>query len=144
MKFLVTVVALSLSVSAFSLTLKEKKTFKEWNEWLRSDSSAHKRVKDKCGIEIPASVSEDMVTPYMEANSSAATNCDSVRDQLITLCGDKDVKEAVTAKVKKVDCKLGKKGEVAIKLNGSTLEAALGVGGANVEDRVKEYLENNL
>lgn len=145
MKHVFIATVLVVSTSAFALTLKEKKQFAEWQDYLKSESSSYvKWTKDKCGYDIPVKMDEAFTTPFMEANTNAASYCDSARDAIQYMCEDKTSKEAITAKIKSIHCKLGKKEEASYKLNGTTLEFTVGLGAPNLRDKTKEWLENNL
>lgn len=141
--FIVALVLVSTSVSA--LTLKEKKQLNDWNDYLKSESDSYvKSFKDKCGYDLKVTMEDKFTTPFMMANTNAASYCDSPRSAMSRMCEDKTSKEAISGKIKAVNCKLGKDGETAFKLNGSTLEFTVGLNAANLDDKSKEWLENNL
>ncbi|MES2525672.1 MAG: hypothetical protein V4598_01240 [Bdellovibrionota bacterium] len=142
-KFIVLLALVTTTASA--LTLKEKKQFAEWQEYLTSESSSYvKWTKDKCGYDIPVKMEEAFVTPFMTENTNAASYCDSAREAIQSMCEDKMSKDAISKKIKSISCKLGKKEEIAYKINGSVLEFTVGIGAANLKDKTKEWLENNL
>lgn len=145
MKKFAVALALVVSTSAFALTLKEKKQYADWQAYLTSESDSYvKWFKDKCGYDMPVKMGEEFVTPFMAANSNAASYCDSVRSKMSSMCEDKLSKEAISKKIKSVTCKLGKEGQADFKLNGTTLEFTVGLNASNLEDKAKEWLENNL
>ena len=137
---------LCFSTSAFALTLKEKKQFMKWQDQLAKEDEygGAETFKKKCGVEIPASLDEHMVTPFMEKNASLSSYCGSARKAMAGMCSDATSKESILKQVKKIDCKGGKEGELNIKLSGSTLVLTFGTGAANMDEKVKEFLENNL
>ncbi len=145
MKF-VSIVAIALvSFSAFALTLAEKKKFASWQEYLTGSEGYAATFKTKCGYDLPISMEEKFVTPFMEAGSNAASYCDATRSSMSSMCeADKLNKDAITAKIKKVDCKLGEKGKIDFKLTGTTLVMTVGLDAANLDDKVKEFLDKNL
>ena len=145
MKHVFIVLALVISAQASALTLKERKQFADWQEYLKSESSSYiKTFKDKCGYDMPVTMEDKFVTPFMEANTSAPSYCDSPRSVMASMCDDKLSKEAISKKIKAVTCKLGKAEEASFKLNGSTLEFTVGLGASNLDDKAKAWLENNL
>lgn len=144
-KFIVLLALISTSVSA--LTLKEKKQLADWQTGLDAvDSSEYYRghFKTKCGYDMPLKLDEKFVTPFMEANTSAAAYCDAARSSMSSMCDDKMSKEAISKKIKSISCKLGKPEEASLKIAGSTLEFTVGLGAANLDQKVREFLENNL
>ncbi len=142
-KFIVLLVLVSTSVSA--LTLKEKKQWVEWQDYMTNkDSSYIGTFKEKCGYDLPVKMEEKFVTPFMEANTSAPSYCDSPRSTMSSMCADKTSKDAIAGKIKAVECKLGKPEEVSFKFNGSTLVFTVGLGASNLDDKIKTWLENNL
>ncbi len=145
MKHVFIVLSLVLSFQVSALTLKEKKQFAEWQDYMKSDSSSYiKTFKDKCGYDMPVTIDEKFVTPFMEANTSAPAYCDTPRSVMSSMCDDKLSKEAISKKIKAVTCKLGKGEEASYKFNGSTLEFTVGLGASNLDDKTKAWLENNL
>lgn len=144
MKLLAIALTFAVTTSTFALTLKEKKQFADWQDYLKGDSSYAKTVKEKCGYDMPVKMEESFTTPFMTENANAASYCDSAREAIGYMCQDKMSKDAISKKVKSISCKLGKKEEVAFKLNGTTLEFTVGYGAANLSDKTKEWLENNL
>lgn len=144
MKLIIAVLTITFSVSAFSLNLKEKKQFDDWKTWLTSSDSWQSAAKEKCGVDFAVTFDEGMVTPFMATSANPAAYCDGVREGMASMCEDKTYKDAIAKQVKKVHCKLGKKDELAFKMNGSTIEATMGVEAANINTKTKEFLENNL
>ena len=141
-KLFVLVLALSFATPAFALTLKEKKQVQAWNDYLKDESQSYvKSFKDKCGYDLPVTMEEKFATPFMEANTNAASYCDSPRSAMSGMCEDATSKDSIAKQVKKVDCKLGEKGKVNIKLTGTTLTFTVGVEAANLDDAVKTFLE---
>ena len=132
--------------SAFALNLKEQQTLKYWKDSLAKTTTegyAGEVVK-KCGYEIPADIDEKMVTPFMAENASGWSYCDSVYSTLSGMCEDKLAKDLIKKNIKKLSCKLGKKEEATFKLEKGTLTFTYGVGASNLNDKVKDFLENNL
>ena len=147
MKFMVWMMLALVSVSAFALTLAEKKKQKYWEDEIagKEGQGYAKTFKDKCGYDLPVTMEEKMVTPFLEANTSLSSYCDAPRAAMSSMCeADKMNKDAITAKIKKVDCKLGEKGKVDMKLSGSTLVFTVGLDAANLEDAVKTFLDKSL
>lgn len=144
MQKFITIVAISLfSFSAFSLTLIERKKQAEWQEEIKTGGYST-TFKSKCGYDMPLTMEEKFVTPFMAANTSAPSYCDSTRSAMSSMCDDKLSKEAITQKIKKVECKLGAKGQKDLKLNGTTLVFTVGLDASNLDDAVKTFLEHNL
>jgi hypothetical protein len=146
MKLLSILVAAMFVGSAGALTLKEQKKWKDWQEYLKSpDQSYIGKVKEKCGYEIPLTMEEKFVTPFMAANAHAASYCDSTRSAISGMCADDTSKAAIAKNIKKIVCKYAaKEGEVGFALNGGTLTMTVGLNAANLDAKVTEYLENNL
>jgi hypothetical protein len=145
--FVVAVLALmAVGSSASALTFKEKKQYQEWVNYLKDENSSYvKTVKDKCGYDIPVTIEDKFTTPFMAANAHAAAFCDETRSQISSMCEDATSKEAIKAKIKKIQCVLAKKeDEASFKLAGGTLTFTVGVKASNLGDKVKEFLENNL
>ncbi len=140
------VLFLAIGSTSLALTLKEKKQYKEWSDYLKDPSASYaKTVKDKCGYEIPATLEEKLTTPFMTENANAASYCDEVRSKISDMCSDATSKDAIKAKVKKVNCVLAAKPEDAtFKISGGTLTFSFGVKASNLGDKAKEFLENNL
>lgn len=125
---------MAISSTASALTLKEKKQYKEWQEYLVNKRSSYvKTAKDK------------FTTPFMAASANAASYCDEARSRISSMCEDATSKEAIKAKIKKIHCTLASKEEEAsFKLAGGTLTFTFGVKASNLGDKVKDFLENNL
>jgi hypothetical protein len=80
----------------------------------------------------------------MEANTNAASYCDSALSAIARLCKDDASKAELKQKVKKLNCKLGKGKEAKLALSGGTLDFTVGLDAANLDDVVKDWLENHL
>ena len=147
MKFLAIMALVLVSSSAFSLTLAEKKQWASWQTDLTGDSGYASTFKTKCGYDLPVTMEEKFLAPFMEANTSAPAYCDSARSAMSSMCeADKLNKEAITAGVKKVECKLGEKDKVSFNLDKKTkvLTMTVGLGAANLDDEAKKFLDKNL
>jgi hypothetical protein len=145
MKIILLVTALIMSSSSFALTIKEKKQLADWNAQLTdSENTMTKLIVDKCGIKVPVKLDEKFATAFMEANASAAGYCESVRTSIANMCDDKIAKDAIAKKLKSIDCKAGKPEETSFKWNGGALQVTLGLNAANIEDKTKNWIENNL
>ena len=135
----------TFATSAMALTLKEQKQYKAWQAYLTDPSQSYvKSVKDKCGYDIPLTMEDKFTTTFMEANTHAASYCDSTRSAISSMCEDETSKAAIKKNIKKIECKLGTKEKADFKLNAGTLTFTVGLGASNLDDKVKEYLENNL
>lgn len=143
-KMMVGVVALMLGGTAFALTMKERQQVEKWHKALEGSTSQGRFVKTRCGVDIPAAFDEDMVTPFMEANASAAAYCDSAREAIGMLCADATAKKAVVEQIAKVSCKVAPKGTVSFKLGAKTFEMSVGPDVSNLSAKAKKYLEDNL
>ena len=147
LKFILVTVLIAVGSFANALTLKERKTLTEWKTYL-TDPAADgntKYFKDKCGYDLPVTIDEKTVTPFMAANASAPSYCDEARGTMGKMCDDdKENKKAISDKIKKVSCHLGKEGEYTLKLNGTELVVTMGVNSSNLPEKIKEFLENNL
>jgi len=134
------------ATSAQALTLKEKKQYQAWKTWLADPAQSNiGAAKDKCGYAIPFTLDQALTTPFMEESSDAAAYCDELYNALAETCGDDTGKQAVKAKVTKITCKLGKKEEVSFALSKTgVLKFTFGVGAANLKDKAKKFLEDNL
>lgn len=147
MKMFLSLVALfSISLSAQALTLAEKKQYASWKEEMGDASKTYslERFKKNCGYDMPVSLDEKMVTPFMAANASLTSYCDSPRSVLGSMCEDATSKAEIVKKVKKITCLLGKKGEISYKLNGTEVVYTVGLDAANLDDAAKKFFENNL
>jgi hypothetical protein len=136
-----------LATTAQAATLAEKKQLEKWNAYLTdADSSYVKTVQDKCGVAIAVKLDDAFVTSaFMKESVNAAAFCDSAREGVATLCGDATSKSEVVKRVKSISCHPSKTAEeLTFKLNGSTLDLTVGTQGANIADKAKEFLENNL
>lgn len=143
--FLSIISVFSISLSAQALTLAEKKQIAKWKEDIGSSTEySSEQFKKKCGYDMPVSLDEKMVTPFMADNSSLPAFCDSPRSVMASMCDDAISKTEITKKVKKVTCLLGKKGEISYKLNGTELVYTVGLGASNLDEAAKKFLENNL
>jgi hypothetical protein len=131
--------------SAIALTPKEAEKFKYWQDYLKDPKQSYsEKVKTNCGYEIPITIDEKFVTPFMTANTHAASYCDSTRSAIASLCKREAIKPYVVRNIKKIDCKFGKEKEVAFNLNGGTFTFTVGLHTPNLDEKVKEYLENNM
>lgn len=145
MKKMILVIAALVGSTAMALTLKEQKQYKEWQAYLIDpDQSYVKTVKEKCGYDIPVTMEDKFVTPFMAENASAPSYCDTPRGTISSMCDDETSKTAIKKNIKKIECKLGAKQKVEFKLSGGTLTMTVGVGASNLDEKAKEYLENNL
>ncbi len=143
--FALFVIVLAFVSSASALNLKEKKQLNDWQAYLKDPGQSYiGKVKENCGFSPAVSLDEKMVTPFMTENANAASYCDAVLSTMSGMCEDATAKPMIVKSIKKIDCKLGKKGEVAFALKGGTLTFTYGVGGSNLNEKTKEYLENNL
>lgn len=142
------ILVLAISSTSFALTLKEKKKFEEWNEYLKNPSSSYiKTFKDKCGYDLPVTMEEAFVTPFMTGNSNAASYCDTPRSVMSSMCEDATSKKAITDAIKKVTCKYtSKKGVLDFKIDkkSKTLEMTVAIDASNLDEKTKTFLENNL
>ena len=134
---------LFVTTSAFALNLNEKTQMAKWNEHLKGTDGHGPTFKANCGYELPVSFDENMVTPFMAKNSDVATNCDLARSAMADMC-KKPIQKAAIAKIKSLHCKLGKEEEVSFKISKTALEFTVGVSAPNIEDKTREFLENNL
>ena len=134
-----------VSSSAFAMNLAEKKQFAEWQAYLTDASQSHvETAKKNCGYDIPVTIEDKFTTPFMAANTSAASYCDSARSTISDMCQDAMSKAEITKKIKKITCKLGKAEEATFKLNGTELVFTVGLGASNLEQKTKKFLESNL
>lgn len=145
-------IALALTLSFFgvassaqALTLAEKKQVKEWNDYLKDESQSYvKSVKDKCGIDLPLTMDEKLVTVFMGKNANAASYCDSTREGISSMCEDETSKKEIIAKIKSISCKLGKGEESSYSLKNQVLTFTVGPDAGNLPDKVKAFLEKSL
>ena len=144
-RLIVLFLMLGFCSTSSALTLKEKKQFEDWKKYTTDESQSYvKTVKNKCGINIPLTLDEKMVTPFMEVNANAASYCDSMRSAISSMCDDATSKASIVKQVKSATCKNGPKEKVSLKLVSKNLEMTVGPGAANLDDAVKAFLENNL
>jgi hypothetical protein len=134
---------LFVTTSSFALTTKEKIKLGDWSNYLKSEDSYSETVKKNCGHAIEVKIDENMVTPFLADNSDPSRGCDVPRSAMAELCKTDAYKTAIS-KIKKIHCKIGKAGEASFSVSGDTLTVNLGLSAPNVEDKAKEYLENNL
>ena len=131
--------------SAHALTLKEKQKKEYWAKELADEKSHEvKDFKAKCGYDIPIAFEDKMVTTFLEKNTSLSSYCGAPRDAMRGMCKDETAKKEITAKVKKITCKLGGEKEKLFKLEGGEFILTVGPGATNLEREIKEWLENNL
>ena len=143
----ITLIAAVLTVAfgAQALTLKEKKQMGEWKTYLTDASQSYvKTAKDNCGYDIPVTIDEAFVTPFMTANANAASYCDTPRSVLSSMCTDPTSKAEIVKKVKKITCKLGKPDEKSLKFNGTEVIFTVGVSASNLDEAAKTFFENKL
>ena len=145
MKLLIILTIAAGALGAHALTLKEKKQFEEWKTQLKEPYvSSGKSIKDLCGADIPATLDESMVTPFMTENTNAASFCREIYSALSSMCGDATAKAEISKKIKKISCKLGKDNEVTYKLNGNELVMTVGVKANNISTKTTKFIEDNL
>jgi hypothetical protein len=135
---------LGLGFAAQALTLKERKKMKDWQDYLNDKEgySYVKTVKEKCGFDIPVTINGNP-TPFMDVHAGAY--CDAPRSQISGMCTDETYKAAIKASVAKITCVLGnKEKEVKFQLKNKELTFTVGVNASNLEQKTKEFLENNL
>ncbi len=143
--FALFVIVLAFASSASALNLKEKKQFGEWQAYLKDPAQSYiGKVKEKCGFAPTVTIEEKFVTPFMTENANAASYCDAALSTISNMCDDATAKPMIVKSIKKIDCKMGKADEVAFALKGGTLTFTYGIKGSNLNDKAKEYLENNL
>ncbi len=142
------ILALSISSLADGLKAKERIQYEEWVKYLtdiKDGASYGKLVVKNCGYDIKVSLPESFVTPFMRANTSAASYCDAPRTVLSSMCETNPIyKKAITEKIKKITCKLGKAEEKTLKLSGTELIFTVGLGASNLEEATKNFLEEAL
>jgi hypothetical protein len=144
-KLFISILLSFVCFSAIALTPKEAEKFKEWQDYLKDPKQSYsERVKTNCGYEIPITIEEKFVTPFMTANTSAPAYCDATRSAIASLCKRDVIKPYVVRNIKKIDCKLGKEKEIGFKLAGGTFTFTVGLHTPNLDEKVKEYLENNM
>jgi len=141
-KFLPFLLIMLIATPALALTLAEKKQYQDWQEDIAEDAAY---FKEKCGYELPVTMNESMVTPFMEQNTSASSYCEGVIQTMASMCEDALSKQAITEKVKSVTCDY-KKGETkgAWSLNEGMLTFSSDVGTPNISEETQKWLENNL
>lgn len=136
-------VLLFTSTSTFALNIKQKKKLKYWKEEIQKHQQT---VAKKCGKEIPTVIDEKMVAPFLEENTSVSGYCKGIMDGVIAVCeGDEEIKKYLMTKITKINCNYNpEKKKLALKLNGTTLEASVGLGAPNLWTETKKWVENNL
>jgi hypothetical protein len=122
-------------------SLEEKKKHNYEQEQI--DKSADS-TDQRCGTKITGQFDWKGTKLEDFSTNSPSGYCEAAFNALSLVCDDKDGKEAVQKKVKKVLCKFGGKDKRAIKLNGSTLEFTIDWGAANNDDYVKDFLMKKL
>ena len=137
---------LCATATASALNLKETKTFNEWKENLSKNTKEgyYAEVIKKCGFEIKTELDEKIVTPFMAENTSGWSFCDAPLSTISGMCEDATSKAMIKKNINKLVCKLGKKEEASFKMAGGTLTFTFGLGASNLNDKTKEFLENNL
>jgi len=144
-KFLVFLTTLSIAICASAMTLKERKQLRLWQEELSDPKKSYNElVLRHCGVTLPITLEDKLAVAFVEAHTSASGYCESPRSAIYKMCQDPTSKEAIVAKIKKISCKLGKEKEVSFKLNGPELVMTVGLGAPNLDEKTKEFLENNL
>lgn len=140
------ILAISIGFLSFAQaqTLKERKIAEGITKDL-TESEHGEAFQKKCGYALPTTFDPKMVAPFEAESASLSSYCDGPRRYLADMCDDGTNKAAISAKIKKVSCKLGKKGEQALKLlkNGE-LEYTVGVHAPNQSEFVRDWADNNL
>lgn len=145
-KLFLTLAAFALVVpSAYALTLAEKEKLATWQKELAEDHYT-KKFEENCGHPLEITLAEDVVTPFMEDNTSASAYCTEVIMSLSDLCEQSDIaKEAVSSKVKSITCASSGDADHSFALSETgELKFLMKPGIGNLADKAKEYLENNL
>jgi hypothetical protein len=144
LNLILTILAIA-SVSS-ALNLKQTKTYNQWKEYLskKSTDGFSDEVVKKCGYEIPVDLDEKTVVPFTAENTSAALFCDATLSTIAQMCEDATAKPMIKKSITKISCVLGKKQESSFKLSGGVLTFTFGLGASNLEEKAKDFLENNL
>jgi hypothetical protein len=135
---------LLVSGATSALTMTEKKFKTEWDAKVKTYGS-HDLFKKNCGGDLSYTFDDKLVTSFVKDNANAATYADQLAGAMARMCEDATVKKALSSKVKKMALKgAAKNDEASFKMSGSELVVTLGPSAPNLEDKVKEFLENNL
>jgi len=132
----------TFAFGAQALSLKEKKQMADWNKELTGEDGHMATVKKNCGTNIPVKLDENVITPFMSADTSAAAYCDEVVSTVATLCEDATTKEELVKKIKSISCVRGTSSN--FKMNGTTLVFEMAPGTANLSEKAKKYIEGAL
>jgi hypothetical protein len=143
-RIILSLACLTFAFSAHALNLKEKKEYEGWKAALNAADGPVDSFKAKCGYAIPVTLDEKLVAPFMAENASGDGFCANALSVMAGLCEDAMTKKAISSQVKKLNCQLGKKGESSVALKGTELVFSFGVGASNLEDKVRDFLNNNL
>lgn len=131
--------------AAHALTLKEKQKKESWTKELADEKNYEvKEFKAKCGYDIPITFEDKMVTAFLEKNTDLPSYCGAPRDAMRGMCKDETAKKEITAKVKKITCKLGAEKEKSFKLENGELILTVAPGATNLEQEATKWFENNL
>jgi hypothetical protein len=131
--------------AAQALTLKEKQKKEYYSKELADPKKFEvKQFKELCGYDLPITFEDQMVTVFMEKNTSLSSYCGAPRDAMRNMCKDKIAKEAISSKIKKITCKLGQEKQKEFKLENGELTFTVGIGAPNLQQEAKKWLENNL
>ena len=142
----VPLLAFALSTPALALTLGEKNQLAEWNQYMAEEGYGE-HFKKHCGYDMPVTLDESLVPPFVAQNTSASSYCDEVRGTMYSMCEESPIsKEAIAGKIKALSCQYKEgetKGSFAITPEG-TLTFSFDVGTPNIGEITKAYLEKNL
>lgn len=132
----------TFAFGAQALSLKEKKQMGDWNKEITGEDGYSAKVKANCGTAIPVKLEENVAGPFMAENTSASSYCNSVPSTIATMCEDATSKAEIVKKIKAVTCKLGKEGKLS--MSGTTVVFEMKPGMANLDEKVKTFLEGAL
>lgn len=141
-KNLFVVLMITFTTQAFALKLAERKALKSWNESLKEELTF---TDKKCGTKLTGEIDQKMITPFMEANATAAGYCGQALSGVRGLCeSDQMSKDAVKESVKKIKCELAAEKGPDFALKGGVFTVKVTTNSANVGQKARKFLENNL
>lgn len=140
------ILLLGTSLSASALTLKEKREYEKWKTQLSKEESGsyYNAIIQKCGYEVKVSLDEKLVVPFVADNSDASSYCNSALSAISFMCEDAIAKPMIKKNISKVTCNLGEKGKESFKLSSGNFVFTFGLGATNLDQKIREFLENNL
>ena len=140
-KVVVFAILLPFAINSHALTIAEKRAKATWEESLKSYIAL---AKIKCDVDIPGTIDDQLVPPFVAARRQVGSYCGATYEALRNLCEDPIAKTEVAKRIKSVKCVLGKTKDVEAKLEGTTLVVSFVVESVNIAAKVMKYLKASI